>query len=83
MATMTDPIVPDDATVERVARALYKKWCTSGITTTNVTWDDLLADPDHIGGGGTYGIALNVWRDWARDVIAAIANQSPDAVDGP
>lgn len=60
----------DEATVERVARALFAQWCSD--TGLEVTWDGLLADPDRVTKAGQkYGRAIRGWRDYARVAIDA------------
>ena len=55
------------ATVDRVARTLYDKWRLRVGTST--TWDELIDDPT--GRDGDHGVAVKVWRDWARAAIHA------------
>ncbi len=69
-------LTPDDATVERVARALYARW-HSVPSTHDATWDELLADADReTTSGQRYGDALRWWRAAARDALAAAVADS-------
>lgn len=70
-------LTADEPTVERVARALYAKWCASVHQTR--TWDELIAQPDEVTPSGQgHGDALRVWRYWARAAIDAAVDQTRD-----